>query len=148
MENDQRRTSPLPSGERAGVREIRERARRLRREQTDSERKLWWRLRDRQLAGAKFRRQHPIGQYIVDSCCVERKLVVELDGGQHLIAFEADRRRTWFLVQRGYRVLRIWDHDVLMNPAVVVEQIAKALADPHPAPLPERETVQEYPRVR
>jgi len=90
-------------------------ARGLRRRQTDSERVLWWQLRDRQLHHAKFRRQHPIGPYIVDFCCLAHRLVVELDGGHHAAQIQADERRTAFLRQRGYRVLRFWDHDVLGN---------------------------------
>jgi very-short-patch-repair endonuclease len=121
------------------VRGLRGRARRLRREQTDAERKLWWRLRARQLGGAKFRRQHLIGGHVVDFCCPDGKLVVEVDGGQHATAAEADGRRTFSLVQRGYRVLRFWDHDVLTNVDSVSEQIAEALDDPHPRPLPGRE---------
>jgi len=66
-------------------------AQRLRRDQTAAEKKIWRRLPDRQINGAKFRRQHPIGCYIVDFCCVERKLIVEFDGGQHLEQAEQDR---------------------------------------------------------
>ena len=115
------------------------RRRRLRRDQTDAERKLWSRLRARQVNGAKFRRQHPIGRYIADFCCPERRLVVELDGGQHVCQAEADRRRTTYLLQQGYQVLRFWDNDVLSNTNVVMQQIAEALTDPHPGPLPTRE---------
>jgi very-short-patch-repair endonuclease len=135
--NRHTRMLPLPSGERAGVRELRDRARRLRQEQTDAERTLWWRLRARQVSAAKFRRQHVIGNFIVDFCCPERKLVVEVDGGQHVTKVEADRRRTQFLVQKGYTVLRFWDHDILINTEVVLQQIADALGNPHPSPLPE-----------
>lgn len=83
-------------------------ARQLRRSQTDAERKLWTRLRARQVNGLKFRRQHPIGRYIVDFCCPEHQLVVELDGGHHARQARADEHRTKFLVQLGYRVLRFW----------------------------------------
>ncbi|MGH7411692.1 MAG: endonuclease domain-containing protein [Candidatus Methylomirabilis sp.] len=114
-------------------------AKRLRRNQTDAERKLWMRLRARQVNGLKFRRQHPIGRYIVDFCCPEHQLVVELDGGHHASKIQADRRRTEFLVQLGYRVLRFWDHEVLTNPEAVLEQIAEAVTHPHPNPLPVRE---------
>ncbi|MBI1892556.1 MAG: endonuclease domain-containing protein [Candidatus Rokubacteria bacterium] len=116
----------------------RERARRLRRDQTEAERKLWARLRDRQLNGAKFRRQHPIGSFIVDFCCPERGLVVELDGGQHAVQAEADRRRTAILVQLGYQVLRFWDNEVIKETGAVLERIAQALSNPHPHPLPRR----------
>lgn len=85
-------------------------ARRLRRTQTDAERKLWTHLRDRQLCGAKFRRQHPIGKYITDFCCVEIELIIELDGSQHMQQGQADQRRSRYLEQRGDRVLGFWDN--------------------------------------
>ncbi len=119
------------------MRELRDRARRLRREQTDAERTLWRRLRARQLSGVKFRRQYVIDRFIVDFCCPEHKLVVELDGGQHAMSAKADGRRTALLAQRGYRVLRFWDHDVLTNRDAILQQIMAALIDPHPSPLPE-----------
>jgi very-short-patch-repair endonuclease len=98
----------------------------MRNEQTDAERKLWMCLRTRQVNGLKFRRQHPIGRYIVDFCCSERYLVVELDGGHHASQAQADQRRTAFLAQRGYRVLRFWDHEVLVNTEAVLQRIADA----------------------
>jgi very-short-patch-repair endonuclease len=75
---------------------LRERARRLRREQTDAESKLWQRLRGGQLQGAKFRRQHPIGPFIADFCCLERGVIVEVDGAQHAENKEQDRDRSLF----------------------------------------------------
>jgi very-short-patch-repair endonuclease len=111
-------------------------ARKLRRDITDAEKKLWARLRDRQLCGAKFRRQHPMGPFITDFCCVERGLVVELDGGQHAEQSAADQARTDFLESRGYRVLRFWNNDVLTNLEGVVERISAALEGHHPCPLP------------
>jgi len=113
-------------------------ARQLRHDQTDAERKLWSRLRDRRFQDAKFRRQHPIGKYIVDFCCVESKIVVELDGGQHALRRGADVARTRFLKAQGYRVLRFWDNELLTNIDGVLARIAEAL-HPHPNPLPERE---------
>lgn len=80
---------------------LRDRARRLRRDQTEAERKLWAHLRNRQLAGAKFRRRHFISPFIVDFCCPERGLIVELDGGQHAERAAADQRRTAFLMNQG-----------------------------------------------
>ncbi|MBI2902342.1 MAG: endonuclease domain-containing protein [Candidatus Methylomirabilis oxyfera] len=118
---------------------LRNRARRLRKDQTDAERGLWLRLRSRQVNGAKFRRQHPVGRYVADFCCPDRMLIVELDGGQHVARAKADRRRTAFLRERGYRVLRFWDNDVLRETEVVLQQIADAVSDPHPGPLPNRE---------
>ena len=91
------------------------RARKLRENQTDIEVKLWSRLRDRQLGGAKFRRQHPIGPYIADFCCVEQALIIELDGGQHANQSSADQHRTNLMKNLGYRVLRFWNSDVLSN---------------------------------
>src|SRR3989442_1833042 len=107
-------------------------AKRLRRDETDAERKLWMRLRDRQLNGLKFRRQQPIGRYVVDFFCPERRLVIELDGGHHADQVQADQRRTEFLNTAGYRVLRFWDHEVLANTDAVLQQIAAAVNPPHP----------------
>ncbi len=118
---------------------VRDLARRLRRDQTDTERRPWTRLRARQLCGAKFRRQHPIGPYIADFCCVERGLVVELDGGQHAFNVEADSKRSEFLGDYGYQVLRFWDNEVMEDIEAVVQHIADVLNDPHPYPLPDRE---------
>src|SRR6185295_295647 len=90
-------------------------ARKLRRHQTDAERVLWFRLRDRRLNGLKFRRQMPVGNFIVDFCCESARLVVELDGGQHARQTESDSARTADLEKRGYLVLRFWNDDVLRN---------------------------------
>ena len=109
-------------------------AKRLRRDETDAERKLWMRLRDRQLNGLKFRRLQPIGRYIVDFFCSEQRLVTEIDGGHHADQIQADQRRTEFLNKAGYRVLRFWDNDVLANTEAVLHKIANELnAPPHPA---------------
>ena len=117
---------------------IRVKARQLRRDQTDAEQTLWARLRDRQLRGAKFRRQHPIGPFIADFCCPEGKVIVELDGGQHAEKVAADQKRSRFLEGQGYQVLRFWNHDVLKDTNAVLERIAEVLSDPHPFPLPGR----------
>jgi very-short-patch-repair endonuclease len=101
------------------------------------------RLRARQLCGAKFRRQHPIGGFIADFCCVEGGLIIELDGGHHATTIKADVRRTAALKRHGYRVLRFWDDDVLQNIDAVLEQIARAVGDPHPRPLPNRARVKK-----
>jgi len=106
---------------------LRDRARQWREAQTDAERKLWMRLRSRQLGGAKFRRQQPIGPFIADLCSFEHGLVIELDGGQHAAQAEADGRRTAFLEREGYRVLRFWDHEVLQGIEAVLERIHEAL---------------------
>jgi very-short-patch-repair endonuclease len=106
----------------------RERARRLRREQTEAERFLWSRLRARQLSGAKFRRQCPIGPFIADFCCLEGHLIIELDGGQHASEVEKDEARSDFLRKQGYEVLRFWDHEVFLETEVVLQMIADLLA--------------------
>ena len=104
------------------------RARELRRNQTKAELKLWMRLRGRQL-GAKFRRQYRIGPYIADLCCVERRLVVELDVGQPSEQIQADRKRSAFMTSRGFRVLRFWNDQVLRETYGVLEQILAALGE-------------------
>ena len=109
-------------------------ARRLRLDETDAERTLWLYLRNRQMNGFKFRRQQPIGRYIVDFFRPESRLVIELDGGHHAHQAEADMRRAEFLNKAGYRVLRFWDNDVLANTEAVLHKIANELnAPPHPA---------------
>ena len=90
-------------------------ARQLRRDQTLAETKLWLALRSHQLENIHFRRQHPIGDFIVDFCAPQAKLIIELDGSQHLEQQEYDAERTEFLETKGYRVLRFWNSDVLNN---------------------------------
>jgi very-short-patch-repair endonuclease len=115
-------------------------ARRLRRASPDAELKLWNRLRNRQLAGHKFRRQHPIGPFFADFACVESGLIVELDGGQHFEpqAMEADRQRTEALQSLGFHVLRFDNRQALIEINAVLEQIHLWLETPrpHPNPLP------------
>lgn len=94
-------------------RQISPHAARLRREQTDVERKFWFAVRDRRLGGFKFRHQASIGPFVADFLCHEAMLIVEVDGGQH--SEKADRARTGFLEERGYRVLRFWNNDVVDN---------------------------------
>ena len=109
------------------------RARQLRVEATDAEARLWVHLRNRSLGGFKFRRQFPVGPYVADFVCIERKLIVELDGGQHADN-PADERRTRFLELRGYRVIRFWNPDVLSNTDGVLEMILLELEKaPHPS---------------
>ncbi|MEQ1550337.1 DUF559 domain-containing protein [Sphingorhabdus sp.] len=98
-------------------------ARRLRRDMTEAEKRLWKYLRGRQLEGAKFRRQKPVENRIADFLCVEAKLIVELDGGQHGEQIEADAERTRQLEAAGYTVLRLWNNDVLANTEGVLHQI-------------------------
>jgi very-short-patch-repair endonuclease len=103
----------------------------LRRNMTDAERTLWRELRHNQL-GCRFRRQHPIPPYIADFACVEAKLIVEIDGGQH--AGAGDQVRDSFLKRHGWRILRFWNNDVQQNRAGVVQVIATALTQPDPPP--------------
>ena len=104
----------------------RDQARLLRKDPSDAERKLWEKLRRRQLRGAKFRRQYPIGPYIADFCCVERGLVIELDGGQHAGNVERDQARTQLIERTGYRVIRFWNEEVLTAIASVLERIGNS----------------------
>ena len=115
---------------------LRLQARALRRGTTDAERALWSRLRRRQLGGFRFRRQHPIDRYIADFVCPEARLIIELDGAHHLRQFEADGERTADLERRGYRVIRFWNHDVLLQMDRVLSVILEALTreQPHPNP--------------
>ncbi|MBD9478595.1 endonuclease domain-containing protein [Pseudoxanthomonas sp. PXM02] len=92
----------------------RDRARELRRNMTLAERKLWSFLKDRQLEGFRFRRQHPIGPYIADFVCLEAGLIVEVDGGQHMDA-KIDGPRDAFLRGKGFRILRFWNNEVMVN---------------------------------
>jgi len=108
-------------------------ARRLRRDATEAEKVLWRVLRNRSLGDAKFRRQVPIGRYIVDFACLERGPVIEADGGQHA-ASENDAERTNWLESRCFRVLRFWNHDILENPEGIAAVILEALAEPRPTP--------------
>ncbi|RQO43113.1 DNA methyltransferase [Variovorax sp. KBW07] len=135
MSEDIDTSGPLSrSRERARVR-----ARSLRETPTDAESLLWYHLRDRRMADHKFRRQRPIGPYFADFACLEAKLIVELDGGQHLEAAAYDENRTRFMQAQGYRVLRFWNNEVLTQTDVVRERILQALQEdnPHPNPLPQ-----------
>ena len=110
-------------------------ARHLRRESTDAERLLWFHLRDRRL-GVKFRRQQPVGPFIVDFLSLEAAVIVEVDGSQHQETVDASRTR--FLERRGFRVLRFWNHDALVRTESVLEVILANVALT-PTPLPEGE---------
>jgi very-short-patch-repair endonuclease len=114
----------------------RDRARRLRREDTEAEARLWNVLRDRRLGGWKWRRQVPKGPFIVDFLCVEGGLVVELDGGQHSEQVEYDARRTAYLKRLGLKVLRFWNSEVLTNRDGVCISILDALGGEHPSMMP------------
>ncbi|MGH6628316.1 MAG: endonuclease domain-containing protein [Burkholderiales bacterium] len=110
------------------------RARALRNQATDAEQYFWRFLRLRQLGGHRFRRQVPIGIYIADFACLEAKLVIELDGGQHQENVRYDQRRERQIEARGFRVLRFWDNEVFQQTQAVLEVIARTLdqLSPHP----------------
>jgi very-short-patch-repair endonuclease len=112
------------------------RARALRRDPPDAEKKLWRMLRDRRLDGVKFRRQFPIGRYISDFCCIKRRLIVELDGGQHAERAEYDLRRTASLESRGFRVLRFWNAEVRKEPDALIDRLVAALEEKEAEPSP------------
>jgi very-short-patch-repair endonuclease len=115
--------------------------RKLRCNQTDAERALWFRLRDRRLRGLKFRRQKPVDGYVAGFCCESARLVIELDGGQHVCGAERDAKRTAKLEAHGYPVLRFWNNDALQNIDGALESIVDTLnpVPPHPDPLPNGE---------
>ena len=114
-------------------------ARNLRGNQTEAEKRLWRSLRDRQVCGFKFRRQHIMEPYIVDFICIEKKLIVEVDGGQHAERVEADKERTSCLENKGYRVMRFWNNEVLGSMDAVLDVILDRLNEtPHPSPLPSK----------
>ncbi|MCU6434839.1 endonuclease domain-containing protein [Undibacterium sp. Jales W-56] len=102
-------------------------AREMRRQMPDAEALLWQLIRNRRLANAKFRRQHPVGRYILDFYSVETKLAIELDGGQHAEAIAYDQRRDEFLASQGIRVLRFWNNQMLRETESVLEVIYDAL---------------------
>jgi very-short-patch-repair endonuclease len=117
------------------------RERALRYEQTDAEFLIWQCLRDRRLHECKFRRQHRVGPFYLDFVCLELRLIVELDGSQHLEPAQqhADGLRTLHLEKLGYRVLRFWNDEVLRDTDMVLDEISRAMQAPHPAfghPLP------------
>jgi very-short-patch-repair endonuclease len=90
---------------------------------TDAERVIWQSVRNRQLGGCKFRRQQPIGPFIVDFVCIEKKIIIEVDGGQHALNTERDANRSEFLRNKGYRIIRFWNSDVLKEKNAVLEKI-------------------------
>ena len=131
---------PLSPRERVRVRASKEllvRAKAMRHESSNAERALWRQLRGRRLAGYKFRRQVVIAPFIVDFVCFEAKLIVEADGGQHADRGGYDARRSTLLEQKGYRVIRFWNNEILSNLEGVLARIVSALSErPHPGPLP------------
>jgi very-short-patch-repair endonuclease len=116
---------------------LRRQAKALRANMTDAERRLWYLLRAHRFSGIKIKRQAPIGRYIVDFVSFERRLIFEIDGGQHADN-ESDQRRTRWLEGEGFRVLRFWNNEVLKNTSGVLETILSAIADPSPVSPPLR----------
>jgi len=115
---------------------IRSYSKRLRRELTTEERRLWYLLRSRRFAHYKFRRQHPVGNYILDFVCCEARLAIELDGGQHDEREEYDRQRTVWLNQKGWLVIRFWNNALWNNEDGVLEKILATLQTLLPSPRP------------
>jgi very-short-patch-repair endonuclease/Holliday junction resolvase-like predicted endonuclease len=116
------------------------RSRELRADPTEAEKRLWRALSARKVAGVRFNRQHPVGPFICDFVARTPRLVIEVDGGQHAEAAEADARRTFYLENQGYRVIRFWNNDLLANMEGVVAEIERVLADmPSPSPSRQRE---------
>ena len=109
----------------------------LRTNMTDAERALWQVLRGRQISGIKFRRQHPLGDYILDFVSLEIKLIIEVDGGQHASQVEYDQVRTEYLQSAGFQVLRFWNNEVLMEIEAVKENIWSIVQESLPHPLPD-----------
>ena len=114
-------------------------AKQLRTRCTDTERLLWRNLRTKQIKGFKFRRQQPIGKYIVDFVCFEKKIIIEVDGGQHAEK-DVDKERDQWLEKEGFKVLRFWNNEVLLNLMGVLEVIRMHVLKhhPHPSPPPSR----------
>jgi len=108
----------------------------LRGNMTDAEQLLWRHLRRGQMNGFKFRRQHPFGDYVLDFVCLEAKLIVEVDGGQHVANEAGDAKRSEVLNKAGFRVLRFWNHEVMGELETVKEVIWNALHTPSPSQPP------------
>jgi very-short-patch-repair endonuclease len=123
------------AGERGGKMRLTNRAKHLRRSMTEAEHRLWHHLRAHRFAHAKFKRQVVIGRYIADFAAIQRRLIVEVDGGQHLDS-ASDIARTAQLETLGYRVLRFWNNDVLNRTDDVLAEILRALDGPLPNPSP------------
>ena len=108
--------------------DIKTKARNLRQNSADVERVIWQILRNRQFHNLKFRRQYPIKPYIVDFICLEEKLIIEIDGGQHAEQVEYDKARSVFLESRGFRIMRFWNNEVLENLEGVYDALTLALS--------------------
>ena len=136
-------TSPSPlageglgrgEAERSRRKQLRHRAKTMRSLATNAEHRLWQIVRAKRFAGYKFRRQVPIDYYVADFLCASRRLIIELDGGQHA-ASERDEKRDAYLATQGFRILRFWNNEIFTNEEGVAEQIYLALSSPSPQPL-------------
>ena len=123
-------------------------AKSLRSNQTEAEARLWYHLRAHRFMGLKFKRQKPVGRYIADFVCCERRLIIELDGGQHSEQVTYDQRRDTWLRSRGYTVLRFWNNNVMQQLEGVLEQIRCAVRPSPLAPPPARSTPAGTPLLR
>ncbi len=121
------------------------RARDLRQHMPDSEQRLWYHLRNKRLAGYKFRRQHPIGHYYADFACLDPKLIIEADGSQHLQQEHHDTERTQYLKTQGFQVLRFWNNEVLAQTDAVLETIYQALITHSNSPSPSKKSNNKSP---
>lgn len=108
---------------------MQERARSFRKNMTDAEQRIWYFLRDRRLNGYKFVREQVIGSFIVDFVCRSKKLIIELDGGQHIENADYDKKRSEFLQKKGYKILRIWNDEVFVNIDGILEAILNLLEE-------------------
>lgn len=106
---------------------IQQRAKAQRKAPSPAANQMWYHIRDRRLYGYKFLREYPVGNFIVDFVCRERKLIIEVDGGQHMDAAEYDQNRTVYLMRQGYQVLRFWNNEVLYQTELVLERILSVL---------------------
>jgi very-short-patch-repair endonuclease len=116
--------------------EILNNAKTLRTHQTDAEQRLWHHLRAHRFMNLKFKRQKPVGHYIVDFVCLERRLIIEIDGGQHTEQAQYDQQRDAWLRNQGYTILRFWNNEVMQQLESVLEQIRITLSL-SPTPLPQ-----------
>ncbi|HVT01337.1 MAG TPA: endonuclease domain-containing protein [Patescibacteria group bacterium] len=134
------KSSPLV-GEGMGEGNIKNNSKKLRLNQTNEEKILWEKLRNRQMFGLKFRRQQSIGEYIVDFVAYENKIIIELDGNRHNDAMVKlkDKKRTKWLENQGFRVLRFWNNELYTNLEGISYAIYKLISHPHSKSLPSRE---------
>lgn len=120
----------------------------LRQTPTPAEAKLWRYLRGGRLQGCSFRRQHAVGPFIADFCCIQKKLIIEVDGGQHAEQVAYDEERTRYLASRGYHVLRFWNNEVEKDIEGVLEVIGTALKECHHPPIFEDNGLHASPSSR